>query len=127
MKAARRSIPLALGLLALGGCGGDKVNAVPAEYIVEYSLTITGTASIDSVKYDGGTGAQVRVLNPGAGLVARLTPSVPFSVQATAWFSVTSGTVWLKQQWQHTGVSFNADSSSSAVSGSIALPFRSVP
>ena len=123
---ARRSIPLGLALCAMAACGGTTLNTQTAEWVVEYSVAINGVANIDSLKYDNGQGTMVRLLNPTGGTapttVALVTPTLPFTVQMTAWVRVTSGTVHVYESWTHTGVSYNADSLSTSSTGALAVP-----
>lgn len=112
---------LVLAALLLTACGGG-TDAGPLTYTVTYRLDLTGGIAIDSVKYDDGHGALVKVATPAsapgsATWVQSISATQPASVEARAWGQGAPGsTAKLKITWTISGVSSISDSSTVATS-----------
>jgi hypothetical protein len=105
-------------LVALGaGCGAEPPVG-PAPFSVSYAIYAVGAITIDSIKYDDGTGTLIKITAPPAGWAAQLTVPAGGSVQAQAWGLATSpATAKLKVVWSRSGVNPGADSSYTSTSG----------
>lgn len=114
-RSARRTAAAMLLLLSLAwsaaSCGKNEVTG-PTSYIVRYQLITTGTLTFDSVKYDDGHGALVKVAAPAGGWTSIISVAVGGSVEASAWGTgAPASSANLKIIWTASGFSTQSDSS----------------
>jgi len=95
----------------LSACG-KATPAGPASFTVLYTLVTSGPLVVDSLKYDNGSGALLKVTTPASGWTASLTVNAGGSVEGVAWVNASGpGSATLKVSWTVAGVSSQADSS----------------
>lgn len=106
------------GVVALGTLPGcqDTTRSAANRYFLHYELSLTGAATMDSVRYDDGSGAFVKVLAPPSGWQVLTSALAPGSVEVRGWGTGATGSiVTLREQWSHVTGSGSAWDSATVV------------
>jgi hypothetical protein len=78
-------------------CDDDDDDDVVTSYIVTYKANVTGTATLDEVQYDDGTGNMVVEENPGNAFEIELTMDPGDTVKITASGNCLDGKIIVQQ------------------------------
>lgn len=104
-------VPLGLAL-AVASC--DSTTAIGG-YTVTYRVNSVGAATLDSAKYDNGTGTMVKVNTPAATWTVNFTVPTGSTVEAHVWGTGTAaGSAKLTAIWMTSTGTVSGDSTTTA-------------